>query len=135
MRMSPLLLLLFGALATPARSTNAQRPAPPTVLGEWRGRSTCLVRPSPCNDEVVVYEIRRDSTHADSLIMQADKIVNGAREGMGDLRCGWNAPALECPMRGGRWRFALRGDTLTGSLDLPDGRRFRDVLVTRSRAP
>ena len=113
-------------------STAGQGARAPAVMGEWHGRSTCLIRPSACNDEVVVYEIRRDSTYADSLAMQADKIVNGAREWMGTLRCGWHAPALACPFRGSWWRFTLRGDTLTGSLDLSDGRRFRDVRVTRS---
>jgi hypothetical protein len=99
------------------------------VLGEWRGRSTCLITPSSCNSEVVVYEIRRDSVQRDSLAIDADKIVNGARDYMGTLTCGWNAPVLACPFRGGWWRLTLRGDTLAGFLDLADGRRFREVVV------
>jgi hypothetical protein len=123
-----LAVLLVGM--TQARAL-AQDPAHP-VLGEWHGRSTCLVKPSACHDEIVIYSIRRDSVHRDSLTMQADKLVNGARDFMGTLRCGWTAPTLTCPMRGDWWRFTLRADTLVGSLDLADGRRFRDVVVTRA---
>ena len=128
--------LLCLAIALSACSAAAQRAVQPPVLGEWRGRSTCLITPSPCNNEVVVYEIRPDSTFGDSLSMQADKIVNGAREDMGTLRCGWHEPDLTCPVRtAGRWRFSQRGDTLSGVLDLADGRRYREALVTRARAP
>ncbi len=67
-----------------------------------------------------------------ALAMQAYKIVNGERDFMGTLCCGRSAPALTCPMPQGLWHFTSRGDTLAGNLDLPDGRRFRDVLVTRA---
>jgi hypothetical protein len=122
----------IGAAAPVARPTTKSATPPPTasaVLGEWRGRSTCLITPSPCNSEVVVYEIRPDSVKRDSLAIDADKIVNGARDYMGTLTCGWNAPVLACPFRGGWWRLTLRGDTLAGFLDLADGRRFREVVV------
>lgn len=110
----------------------AQDPAQP-VVGEWHGRSTCLVKPSACHDEIVIYTIRRDSVHRDSLTIDADKLVNGARDFMGTLRCGWTAPTLACPMRGDWWRFTLRADTLVGSLDLADGRRYREVVVARAQ--
>lgn len=108
--------------------------SPPPVFGEWHGRSTCLIKPSPCNSEIVVYTIGRDSVYRDSVAINADKIVNGKRDFMGTIRCGWNAPKLSCPMRNDWWRFTLHGDTLSGSLDLADGRRYRDVEVIRHKA-
>ena len=51
------LLLARGALAQ--APTAASNP-----VGVWRGTSLCLVRPSPCNDEIVVYRIaRKNSPH------------------------------------------------------------------------
>ncbi len=134
---------LLSAPSTRAQVVSARAPSAPVpvaqapaVLGEWRGRSTCLVRPSPCNDEVVVYDIRRDSVYGDSLAWQADKIVNGVRDPMGVLRCAWHSPVLACKLRvADWWRLTLHGDTLSGFLDLGDGRRFREVVVTRAPKP
>ena len=125
--------LTIGLTIVVSEAGRAQS-APSSVLGEWHGRSTCLVKPSACHDEVVVYEIRRDSVFADTLVMKADKIVNGARDWMGDLRCGWHAPTLACPIRGAVWRFTQHGDSLAGVLDLADGRRFREVEARKVTA-
>ena len=69
------------ALASPlVRSAAAQSPAKPRTpaspTGVWRGVSVCLVRPSPCNDEIVVYRITSTKT-TDSLTLDARKIVRG----------------------------------------------------------
>jgi hypothetical protein len=54
----------------------SQQPSAMTAVGIWRGTSVCLVRPSACNDDVVVYRIARTNA-ADSLTMDARKIVRG----------------------------------------------------------
>src|SRR4029079_16009919 len=49
---------LAGALARAAIAQSpAQPPAPIPPVGVWRGTSACLVRPSGCNDEIVVFRI------------------------------------------------------------------------------
>jgi hypothetical protein len=115
-----------------AHGAPAQAP-PPDVAGTWRGTSLCLVRPSACRDEVVVYRITR-TTSPDSLLLDARKIVNGAEEEMGVLACRLDATAarLTCPIPRGLWQFTVRGDSLVGELRLPDGVRFRDVRTRRS---
>src|SRR6185503_8713870 len=71
-----------------ALSANAQSPSHPpqtvTPVGVWRGTSLCLVRPSACNDEIVVYRITPTKS-ADSLAMDARKIVRGGEQEMGVL--------------------------------------------------
>ncbi len=124
------------ALVFIAGSLHAQR-AP--VLGTWNGRSVCTIPSSPCTTESVVYDILPDTRakhYPARLVMNADKIVNGAREFMGTLDCYWKAPAtMTCPMPGrGLWEFALHGDTLTGTLVLTDGRLYRRIEVVRQRA-
>jgi len=103
-------------------------------VGEWRGTSLCLVRPSPCHDEIVVYRITRVNA-SDSLSMDARKIVKGQEEEMGVLGCRAAASGAQvtCTMTNGVWRFTIRGDSLIGELRLPDNTKFRDVKTARSR--
>src|SRR5947209_19141227 len=80
-----------------------------TVVGTWHGTSTCLVRPSACHDEVVVYRITPGPT-SDSVAFDALKIVRGREEDMGTLICQVAhaiAPTVDvtCRMRNGVWKF------------------------------
>jgi hypothetical protein len=117
-----------------ARGVSAQSPAAaPNPLGVWRGTSLCLVRPSPCNDEVAVYRITRTNAGG-GLSIDARKIVKGTEEEMGMLDCSFAAPVAQitCKMPHGVWRFTIRGDSLVGDLRLPDNTKFRDIRASRS---
>jgi hypothetical protein len=117
-----------------ARSASAQATAGASnPVGVWRGTSLCLVRPSPCHDEVVVYRIARSSA-GDSVSLDARKIVNAREEEMGVLACGLTAQgsSITCTMRNGVWHFTIRRDSLVGELRLPDHTKFRDVRAARS---
>lgn len=120
-----------------ARGVGAQssppHPAATSPVGTWRGTSVCLVRPSACHDEIVVYRITPTNA-ADSLTMDARKIVRGEEEEMGVLTCRFTAPdaMLTCPMPQGTWWFRVRGDSLVGELRLPTGTKFRDVRTARA---
>ena len=123
-------LVAIGVFAhrTPAQATTAA----PSAVGVWRGTSLCLVRPSPCHDEVVVYRITRLKA-SDSLSLDARKIVNAREEEMGVLACalGVRGSSITCRMRNGVWHFIVRGDSLVGELRLPDSTKFRDVRTAR----
>ena len=110
-----------------------QRPAPTTPVGIWRGTSVCLVRPSACNDETVVYRIAPTNA-ADSLRMDARKIVRGEEQEMGVLTCLFTPPteSLTCVMPQGTWQFRVRNDSLVGELRLSDNTKFRDVRTIRA---
>ena len=120
-----------------ARGAGAQSaPQPPAVrtpLGTWRGTSLCLVRPSACNDEIVVYRIARTKA-ADSLTVDARKIVRGEEQEMGVLTChvaSPNAP-LTCAIPQGTWQFRVRNDSLVGELRRSDNTKLRDVRTIRA---
>ena len=118
-----------------SRGVSAQsRATGPTPVGTWRGTSLCTLRPSPCNDEVVVYRITTLS-RPDSLSLDARKIVNGREEEMGVLGCifATQDARVTCTMPNGEWHFTIRGDSLVGDLTLPDKRKYRDVRTVRSR--
>ena len=127
-------IITFAAACLLARGAFAQVPAATSnPVGVWRGTSLCRVRPSPCNDESVVYRITRLNA-SDSLSVDARKIVNGQEVEMGVLGCRSAASGAQvtCTMPNGVWRFTIRSDSLVGELRLPDNRKFRDVSTARS---
>jgi hypothetical protein len=129
-------MLVAVALASAlAHSAFAQTPAATSgPAGVWRGTSLCLVHPSPCHDESVVYRVTRLNV-TDSLSIDARKIVNGQEEEMGVLSCRFDTSAgrATCTLPQGVWRFTVRGDSLVGELRLPDSTKYRDVRTSRSR--
>ncbi len=134
MQLRSILVALLGVVGL-AGTSGAQAPAAaPNPVGVWRGTSLCLVKPSACHDEVVVYRITFVKG-SDSLSMSARKIVAGQEEEMGVLPCWFAAKdaSLTCAMRNGVWQFTVRGDSLVGELRLPDKTKFRDVRTIRSR--
>jgi hypothetical protein len=126
------ILAAVGVLTFVASAASAQSKVNADPAGTWRGTSLCLVRPSSCNDEVVVYRVTRVA--GDSMSMDARKIVAGKEEEMGVLACKHVAAQneLRCAMRNGTWSFLVRHDSLVGDLKLPDGTRFRDVRTARA---
>ncbi len=126
--------LVGVALAlTLAGKTSAQSSAAANPIGTWRGTSTCLVHPSPCNDEIVVYRITPMKS-PDSVSLAAFKIVRGQEEDMGVLNCLFTVKdgQLACAIPRGVWHFTVRGDSLTGELRRTDNTKFRDVRATRN---
>lgn len=124
-----------AAMLSSAFVVAASQPQPaPAAVGIWRGTSLCLVRPSACKDENVVYRITRIGA-GDSLSIDAGKIVNGVEEQMGVLRCLFARAThdVTCRMPNGTWRFTVRGDSLVGELRVPDGTKFRDVRTARDK--
>ena len=129
-------LICIAVAALLARGANAQsssRQHAVSPVGIWRGTSVCLVHPSACNNEVVVYRITRTKP-ADSLSLDARKIVHGEEQEMGVLACRFipvNAQ-VTCAIPRGLWDFRVRGDSLVGELRLPDNTKFRDVRTVRA---
>ena len=131
-RLTGLAVASLLARGTGAQST-PQQPAAMTPVGIWRGISVCLVRPSACNDEIVVYRIARTKA-ADSLTLDARKIVRGEEQEMGVLTCRFTSPngPLTCAIPRGTWLFRVRKDSLVGELRLSDNTKFRDVRTIRA---
>jgi hypothetical protein len=112
-----------------------------SILGAWHGTSRCVdnVAFPACNDEEVIYEVRAHATAADSVVLRADKIVNGARESMGELSFGrgtggtWVSEVRTARYQA-RWTITVQGGRMSGDLrDLPSNRQVRAVALTRMR--
>jgi len=127
----------FALISVLASGANAQSishpPQTASPAGVWRGTSVCLVRPSACNDEIVVYRITQMKS-ADSLAIDARKIVRGEEQGMGILGCLASPNGqLTCVIPQGTWHLRVHNDSLTGEFRSRDNTRFRDVRAARGR--
>jgi hypothetical protein len=109
------------------------------VRGTWRGTSTCTdhVAAPACQDETVVYEFR-NGDKVGTVIMAADKIVNGVRVPMGELTFAYDQPLacwraeFESPRLKSRWCISVEGNTLKGTATLlPGNQVVRRVNATR----
>jgi hypothetical protein len=109
------------------------------LRGTWRGTSTCTDRVAApaCQDETVVYAFR-NADKPGTVIVAADKIVNGDRVPMGEMTFAYDA-ALACwrsdfesPRVTSRWCFTVEGNTLKGTATLlPGNQVIRRVNAKR----
>ena len=65
--------------------------------------------------------------------MQADKIVDGKPEYMGDADCAYDArmKLLRCSFGRGYLELTLEGDRLEGAMFLADKTRWREIKLSR----
>ena len=129
-RLAGLIVASWLAPGVGAQSPSQQSAVTP--VGVWRGTSVCLVRPSACHDEVVVYRIARTNA-TDTVTIDARKIVGGEEQGMGVLTCRFTSSngSLICAIPQGTWKFRVSADSLVGELRQSDNTKFRDVRTTR----
>jgi hypothetical protein len=126
----------LGALRQPA--STAFHPASPSVLGTWKGESTCVGNRPACKDEVVVYRFEAVAGKPGVIALLADKIIEGERVPMGMLEFQYDEKKGEllCEFTvrqtHGLWRYKVTGDSLEGTLVLlPDREVVRRVKVKR----
>jgi len=128
------LCLCHSALAQSPDAKPAKKPASHSaVLGDWHGTSLCLVKPSACHDEEALYHVKSAPDKPGKLFLQADKIVDGKPDYMGDADCAYDAAKklLRCDFPKGYVELTLQGDRLEGAMFLPDKTRWREIKLRR----
>jgi hypothetical protein len=110
------------------------------LVGNWSGESICVDKEKlpACNDEQVVYHVAAASGKSDTVIIVADKIVNGKPETMGTFDFVYDArkQALTSEFKNRRvhiiFEFTVKGETLEGTLStLPDKAIVRHIKVKK----
>jgi hypothetical protein len=105
------------------------------VLGTWEGESLCTVPDSPCKDEHVIYEFKRDGDT--KLALDGYKVVKGEKQFMGTLSCKLPQNGeLSCTIPNARsineWLFKIDGKRMTGTLYMDKERSmFRRIGVEK----
>ena len=102
------------------------------LIGDWTGDSICQVKNSPCHDEKVVYHISKGSD-PDHVTISADKIVDGKaiNMGIGDYRYNRSNGTLLNETEGRAWKFTVKGNTMEGTLTMPDKTVYRRVTLKK----
>ena len=129
-------LLCFAAIPSarsqaPAQSAeNSER-----VVGVWRGHSTCMVKTSPCHDEVNVYHVSAIPAMPGIYFVSGNKVMDGKEEvmGTGEWRYEAATHTLVYEFPRGVFRLKIEVDNMTGDLKLPDGTLYREIQLQRDK--
>jgi hypothetical protein len=127
-RRAVLVLLVGVGGVDVGRGAGAHRAAeevPSPIVGTWRGHSVCLVKSSPCRDEVNVYRFSKLRREPASFSLTASKVVDGKEIVMGSGECTYNAVKLVVECKSPSIRLAVEGNRMEGTLTLTDGTVYR----------
>jgi hypothetical protein len=132
-----LTVVLVAALPAPRQDKDASDSLS-KVLGDWEGESVCTGSRPACKNEHIVYHIKKKEGEADTVMLAADKIINGKPEEMGVLECKYDASksTLTCEFTvnstHGVFEFTIKGDEMQGTLKiLPAGTLGRNIKVKK----
>lgn len=105
------------------------------IVGVWRGRSTCMVRSSPCHDEMNVYRVSAIPAKPGIYSVSANKVVEGKEEvmGTGEWKYDHATHTLVYQFPRGVFRLKIEGDKMAGELKLPDGTLYREIDLKRDK--
>src|SRR6516162_626752 len=115
--------LAFVGLVTANISVHAQSGKNITetdtlFYGTWKGTSICQIKGSPCHDESVVYHIGK-SGKENLIEIKANKIVNGAEEGMGTIEFRYDPATKEIvsvSLPDAIWKLKKTNNSMSGTL-------------------
>lgn len=105
------------------------------VVGVWRGHSVCMVKDSPCHDEVNVYHVSAIPSKPGIYFVSGNKIVDGKEEvmGTGEWKYDASAHVLTHEFPRGVFRLKVEGGKMEGDLKLPDGTLFRQIFLEKDK--
>jgi hypothetical protein len=129
-RRAVLVLLVAAGGVGVGRGSGADRAAeeaPSPIVGTWRGHSVCLVKSSPCHDEVNVYRFSKIPGKPASFSLTASKVVDGKEIVMGSGECTHDAVKLVVECKAAGIRLAVEENRMEGTLTLPDGTVYRRI--------
>lgn len=112
-----------------------------SILGVWRGSSVCVNRDlaPACKDEEIIYTFRAPiPPKPNTVILKADKVVNGEILPMGELEFSCEPDSkrwlseFKSPRFHSLWSFAFTGSELSGqAIDVPSKAVLRNVRARK----
>lgn len=130
-------LLLSGALLVGCPTSFAQggSTVDQQVVGVWRGHSVCMVKNSPCHDEVNIYHVSAIPAKPGIYFVSGSKIVDGKEEVMSTAEWNYDAGShtLSYEFPRGVFRLNIEGEKMQGDLKLTDGTLYRQISLQRDK--
>jgi hypothetical protein len=103
------------------------------ITGTWRGNSECVLKNSPCRDEINVYRFSEVAGKPGAFSSTGSKLVNGEEISMGTLD--WNYDAekhiLKSENSGATFRLVVDGSRIEGSLTVANGTVYRRIHLKK----
>ena len=131
------LILMTAPLGLPqSQSTKTAADIVRTQIeGTWRGNSTCMVKGSPCHDEINVYRFAEIPGKPDRASVTASKVVDGKEIVMGTSEWKYDPEKkiLEWLGPHGTFRLALQDDKMEGTLSDKDGGVYRRISLKKEK--
>jgi len=129
------LYVLTASVLTQAQSPTA-KPAngDQQIAGIWRGNSTCVVKDSPCHDEVNVYHISKIAEKPNSFMVTGSKVVDGNEIVMGNGEWTYDAQkhTMSWETAGRIFKLTLKGEKMEGTLT-SGGVLYRRIFLKREK--
>lgn len=127
MKMMILVLVMSACLQLGAAN------APDSPIGVWRGESLCTPGHPSCHDEKVVYYIEAIPAKPDSMLIRADKIVDGKAitMGKGPWQYDRAKQTLSWQVQQRLWLLSINGKQMDGTLTEPGNEVFRRVTLKK----
>lgn len=101
------------------------------IAGVWRGHSECVVKSSPCHDEVNVYRFSRIEGRANAFSVTASKVVDGKEVAMGSSEWKYDEKKLVLECEKPSIQLRITGDKMEGALRLDDGAVYRRIYLKK----
>jgi len=126
--------LVCGVSALPLQAAAPDSKADTALVGDWRGTSICVLRPSACHDEDSLYHVSPIGEKPGRFSMKADKIVDDKPVTMGTVECGYKpeTKTLACDFDKGSLELLVEGDTMHGTMKLKDGTLWRRISFKKT---
>ena len=125
-------LSLGGALPHFPQNTSAKaEEVRSNIAGVWRGHSECVVKNSPCHDEVNVYRFSRMDGRGNAFSVSASKVVNGQEVVMGTSEWKYDEKKQVVECEKPSIQLKISGDKMEGALKLDDGTVYRRIYLKK----
>jgi len=100
-------------------------------IGVWRGDSICTTTAPSCHNEKVVYHIEAIAGQPDSVMIRADKIVDGKAITMGSGPWQYDKSRRTLSWQSGErlWLLTIKGKQMEGTLTMSDNTVFRKMTL------
>lgn len=101
------------------------------IAGVWRGHSECVVKNSPCHDEVNVYRFSKMDGRPNAFSVTASKVVNGQEVVMGTSEWKYDKKKQVVECERPSIQLKISGDKMEGALKLDDGTVYRRIYLKK----
>jgi hypothetical protein len=124
---------VFSCLAQAQHDNNDDQGTVPQISGVWRGKSDCVIKDSPCHDEVNVYRFAQIESKAGHFTCEGSKVVDGKEIPMGALtwRYDTKTHTLESENSGASFRLVVKAGEMDGTVTLPNHILYRRIHLIK----